>query len=86
MPLAHARQIGESLFDCNRLQKKLQSLRNEIDNHEPWIEKICANGRELIDEGYENSAAFELKINELLNTWKVRLKVCILIDILLIYH
>lgn len=71
MPLAQQRQLGESLFDCHRLQKKTQTLKNEIDNHEPWIEKICANGRELIDQGHENSAMFELKISELQNTWKV---------------
>uniref|UniRef100_F1KPP4 Spectrin beta chain n=1 Tax=Ascaris suum TaxID=6253 RepID=F1KPP4_ASCSU len=70
MPLAQQRQLGESLFDCHRLQKKTQTLKNEIDNHEPWIEKICANGRELIDQGHENSAMFELKISELQNTWK----------------
>ncbi|TKR87947.1 hypothetical protein L596_012272 [Steinernema carpocapsae] len=70
LPVAHARQLGESLFDCHRLQKKTQSLGNEVDNHQPWIEKICDNGRELIAEGHENSAAFELKISELQNAWK----------------
>ncbi|KAK0414269.1 hypothetical protein QR680_007238 [Steinernema hermaphroditum] len=70
LPVAHARQLGESLFDCHRLQKKTQSLANEVDNHEPWVNKICDNGRELIAEGHENSAAFELKISELQNAWK----------------
>uniref|UniRef100_A0A914UUW0 Spectrin alpha chain-like protein n=1 Tax=Plectus sambesii TaxID=2011161 RepID=A0A914UUW0_9BILA len=70
MPLARARELGESLFDCHRLQKNTQTLRNEIDNHEPWIQKICDNGRELIEGGHENSAAFELKINELMHAWQ----------------
>lgn len=48
----------------------LQSLRTEIDNHEPWVQKICDNGRKLIQEGHENAREFELKINELLNAWK----------------
>lgn len=71
MPFAQARQLGDNLFDCHRLQKKTQTLKNEIDNHEPWIEKICENGRELIAEGHENSDLFESKILELQNAWKV---------------
>lgn len=43
--------LGDSLPDCHRLQKNTQSLQAEIDNHEPWIESICNNGRELIDAG-----------------------------------
>ncbi|VDN35112.1 unnamed protein product, partial [Gongylonema pulchrum] len=70
LPLTQAHELGESLFDCHRLQKKMQSLRNEIENHEPWIEQICRNGRELIDEGHENSAEFEQKIKELMRTWQ----------------
>ncbi|MCP9264820.1 Spectrin beta chain [Dirofilaria immitis] len=66
LPLTQARELGESLFDCNRLQKKMQSLKHEIDNHEPWIEKICQNGREMIDEGHENSLEFQQKIDELM--------------------
>lgn len=48
----------------------MQSLRTEIDNHEPWVQRICDNGRKLIQEGHENARDFELKINELLNAWK----------------
>ncbi|OZC09778.1 hypothetical protein X798_03181 [Onchocerca flexuosa] len=66
LPLTQAQELGESLFDCNRLQKKMQSLKHEIENHEPWIEKICQNGREMIDEGHENSSEFQQKIDELM--------------------
>ncbi|KAI6219065.1 Spectrin beta chain [Aphelenchoides besseyi] len=69
MPLANAPQLGENLFDCNRLQKNTQSLRNEIDNHEPWINRIAENGRELIDEGHENSERFQQLIDELYAKW-----------------
>jgi spectrin beta len=31
---------------------------------------ICNNGRALIEQGHENSAEFELKINEMMNAWK----------------
>lgn len=69
--MTQTRELGESLFDCNRLQKKMQSLKHEIDNHEPWIEKICQNGREMIDEGHENSSEFQQKIDELMKIWQV---------------
>jgi spectrin beta len=35
VPIANALELGENLFDCNRLQKNAQSMRNEYDNHEP---------------------------------------------------
>ncbi|PIO75508.1 spectrin repeat-containing domain protein [Teladorsagia circumcincta] len=68
--LAHAKQLGENLPDCHRLQKNAQLLTNEVENHEPWIERICSNGRELIDAGHENSAAFEQRIAELRDAWQ----------------
>jgi hypothetical protein len=43
LPVARAPQIGENLFDCHRLQKNTQSLRNEVDNHEPWINQILVS-------------------------------------------
>lgn len=71
LPATQAQELGENLFDCNRLQKKMQSLKHEIDNHEPWVEKICQNGREMIDEGHENSSEFQQKIDELMKVWQV---------------
>ncbi|VDO32364.1 unnamed protein product [Haemonchus placei] len=68
--LAHAKQLGENLPDCQRLQKNAQLLTSEVENHEPWIERICDNGRELIDAGHENSAAFEQRIAELRDAWQ----------------
>uniref|UniRef100_A0A913HUS6 Spectrin beta chain n=1 Tax=Strongyloides stercoralis TaxID=6248 RepID=A0A913HUS6_STRER len=68
-PAATATNLGENLFDCHRLQKNLQSLRNEIDNHEPWINEISKNGQALIESGYGNPDDFKEKINELSNEW-----------------
>lgn len=53
----------------NQLPFFLQTLKTEVDNHEQWIQRICDNGRKLIEEGHENAREFELKINELLNAW-----------------
>lgn len=69
LPIARAPQLGDNLFDCHRLQKNIQSLRNEIDNHESWVNQIEANGRELINEGHENAEIFETKITELQDKW-----------------
>ncbi|KAL3083302.1 hypothetical protein niasHS_011104 [Heterodera schachtii] len=71
MPVAESRVIGESLFDCHRLQKNTQSLRNEVDNHEPWINEIRANGQELIDQGHENAPFFMEKLSELAQVWDI---------------
>jgi len=51
LPIARAPQIGENLFDCHRLQKNTQSLKNEVENHEPWINEILRNGYQLIEVG-----------------------------------
>lgn len=69
LPIARAPQLGDNLFDCHCLQKNTQSLCNEIDNHEPWIKQIEANGRELINDGHENAKIFEVKIQELNDKW-----------------
>uniref|UniRef100_A0A915M9S2 Calponin-homology (CH) domain-containing protein n=1 Tax=Meloidogyne javanica TaxID=6303 RepID=A0A915M9S2_MELJA len=70
MPIAESLAIGDSLFDCNRLQKNTQSLRNEVDNHEPWINQIRLNGQKLIEEGHEDADKFVEKLKELDNTWE----------------
>jgi spectrin beta len=69
LPIANAPQLGEDLFDCHRLQKNTQSLRNEIDNHENWVMEVTANGQRLIDEGHENADAFRRLIEELHAKW-----------------
>ncbi|CAG2100104.1 unnamed protein product [Medioppia subpectinata] len=69
MPLATSSDYGNSLFSVQMLIKKNQSLRTEIDNHEPRIRNICENGRKLIDEGHEDSSEFERLINELIEVW-----------------
>jgi len=48
----------------------LQSLRTEIDNHEPRIHLVCNNGQKLIDEGHEDSSEFTQLIEELLARWQ----------------
>ena len=48
----------------------LQSLRTEVDNHEPRIHLVCDNGAKLINEGHEDSEEFSQLIEELLEAWQ----------------
>lgn len=48
----------------------LQSLRTEIDNHEPRIHLVCNNGQKLIDEGHEDALEFTQLIDDLLARWQ----------------
>ncbi len=70
MPLARSTEYGNSLFSVQMLIKKNQSLKTEIENHEPRILNICENGQKLIGEGHEDSSEFERLINELMELWR----------------
>ncbi|KAI1288342.1 Spectrin beta chain [Halotydeus destructor] len=70
LPQAESQDKGNSLFSTQMLMKKHQSLRTEIDNHEPRIVNVCDNGRKLISEGHEDSNEFEPMIEELLSDWE----------------
>uniref|UniRef100_T1IQM9 Spectrin beta chain n=1 Tax=Strigamia maritima TaxID=126957 RepID=T1IQM9_STRMM len=70
MPLATSTECGNSLYGVQLLQKKNQSLRTEIDNHEPRIDLICDNGMKLIDEGHVDSNEFQDLIDMLLARWQ----------------
>uniref|UniRef100_A0AC35TJQ1 Spectrin beta chain n=1 Tax=Rhabditophanes sp. KR3021 TaxID=114890 RepID=A0AC35TJQ1_9BILA len=69
LPAALAQNLGDNLFDCHRLQKNLQSLRNEVDNHENWINEITKNGEALVESGYGDPQEFKDKIKELQTEW-----------------
>lgn len=76
LPLAESEDYGSSLYDVQVLLRKNQSLRNEIDNHEPRITNICHAGRRLIEEGHEDSKEFGQLIDQLSDNWnKLKQKV-----------
>ncbi|KAG5309825.1 SPTCB protein, partial [Acromyrmex insinuator] len=70
MPQATSTEYGTSLFNVHMLKKKNQSLRTEIENHEPRINLVCNNGQKLIDEGHEDSPEFQKLISELTEKWR----------------
>ncbi|XP_055939314.1 spectrin beta chain-like isoform X2 [Argiope bruennichi] len=70
LPLTQSTDYGNSLFSVQMLKKKNQSLRTEIENHEPRIMHICENGQKLISEGHEDSGEFQRLIDDLLQQWQ----------------
>ena len=70
MPQATSTDYGNSLLSVQRLQMKNQSLRNEIDNHEPRIQSVCDVGRSMIEDGHPQSEEFQSHIDELLRMWQ----------------
>ncbi|XP_013782687.1 spectrin beta chain-like isoform X2 [Limulus polyphemus] len=70
IPLASSTDCGNSLFSVQMLKKKYQSLRTEIDNHEPRIMNVCVNGQKLIEEGHEDAEEFQQHIDELVALWQ----------------
>ncbi len=69
MPQATSTEYGNSLLMVQNLLKKNQSLRNEIDGHEPHLQGVCNVGREMIDEGHPQSEEFQRSIDELMVMW-----------------
>lgn len=69
IPQATSTDTGNSLYSVESLIKKHQSLRTEIDNHEPRINGILDAGRKLISEGHEDSAEFERLMKQLISSW-----------------
>lgn len=70
MPQATSTDCGTSLFNVHTLKKKNQSLRTEIENHEPRVTLVCNNGQKLIDEEHEDSPEFRQLIEELLQKYQ----------------
>jgi spectrin beta len=69
LPSFTSDEIGNSLFNVHMLKKNNQTLKTEIENHEPRIITICNNGRKLIDEGHEDADEFERLNEELMAKW-----------------
>ncbi|XP_070506050.1 spectrin beta chain isoform X5 [Chironomus tepperi] len=70
MPSVLSEEVGNSLFNVHMLKKNNQTLRTEIDNHEPRIMTIANNGQKLIDEGHEDASEFADLISELTQKWQ----------------
>ena len=70
MPVVLSEETGNSLFNVHVLKKNNQTLKTEIDNHEPRIMTICNNGQKLIDEGHEDADVYTDLISGLTQKWQ----------------
>ncbi|XP_077537729.1 spectrin beta chain isoform X3 [Haemaphysalis longicornis] len=69
LPLVRSPDRGSSLFGVQMLRKKEQSLRHEVDHHEPRVATICEDGRRLAAEGHRDGPEFEQLAAELEELW-----------------
>ena len=65
MNLVTSEEYGTSLQEVNLLIKKNKTLRDEIENHEPRILRVCEDGQMLIDRGHPDAESYEQKIADL---------------------
>ncbi|CAH1264133.1 SPTBN1 [Branchiostoma lanceolatum] len=71
MPQATSRDHGNSLLNVQTLMKKNQSLRAEIDGHQPRIDEICDRGQAMVSRSHPSSDAIEHQIEDMQNQWAV---------------
>ena len=69
MPQATNTDYGNSLLSVQMLLTKNQSLRNELDSHEPRLQSVCDVGRSMIEEGHPQGEEFQEMIDDLNQQW-----------------
>lgn len=72
-PLANSADVGNSLQSVQMLERKNQSLQNDIDSHHPHMKSVCEIGHMLIDEMPEGDSQRELfasNIDEVQALWE----------------
>ncbi len=70
LPQAKSTDYGNSLLSVQMLQKKNQAMKNDIDSHEPRINGVCDEGREMIADEHPQSEEFQQLIDELMTLWQ----------------
>jgi len=69
MPQAQSTQYGNSLLSVQMLQRKNNSLQNEVDSHEQRIISVVDIGLSMIEEGHPQSDEFQKMIDDLNTNW-----------------
>lgn len=62
--------LGSSLVEVNSLQRKLDTMSKEVENHDQRIQQVCADGEQMIREGNERAEEFQQEIAGLLRKWQ----------------
>lgn len=61
--------LGSSLVEVNSLQRKLDTMSKEVDNHDQRIQQVCADGEQMIGERHERADEFQSEIARLGQHW-----------------
>ncbi|XP_013777045.2 LOW QUALITY PROTEIN: spectrin beta chain, non-erythrocytic 1-like [Limulus polyphemus] len=70
MPAASSQDIGQNLINAQNLYKKHEKLEQEIEGHQPVIEKTLDIGKALIDQKHFASPSIKSKSKELQDSWQ----------------
>ncbi|XP_063724360.1 spectrin beta chain, non-erythrocytic 1-like isoform X2 [Symsagittifera roscoffensis] len=70
IPLCETRPVPGSLQEAEQLEKRNESLKNDIASHRPVLDAVIKDGHSLIDdEAYHNPQAVNDRIDDLESTW-----------------
>ena len=70
IPLCEARPVPGSLQEAEQLEKRNESLKNDIVGHRPILDAVIEDGLSLIDEhNYHDPQAVRDRIDELEELW-----------------
>lgn len=62
--------LGSSLVEVNSLQRKLDTMSKEVDNHDQRIQQVVNDGEQMIREGHERANEFGNELTRLAEHWK----------------
>ena len=68
-PIVASTNRGRDLIGVQNLMKKHQALQAEIGGHDPRIQNVCDQGKEMVDEGHFASEEIEKRCQALTDRW-----------------
>ncbi|ELU13181.1 hypothetical protein CAPTEDRAFT_92285, partial [Capitella teleta] len=68
-PIVASTNRGRDLIGVQNLMKKHQALQAEIGGHDPRIQNVCDQGKEMMDEGHFASEEIAKKCQGLTDRW-----------------
>lgn len=68
-PAAASTDYGKNLTDAQNLTLKHQKFQDELDGHEPSVERKIAEGMVLLESDHPESADIEQKVDLLKSSW-----------------
>lgn len=69
LPAASSETMGQNLYQAQSMDKKHKKLEDEIDGHQPMINKTLAAGQSLIEQHHPESQKAKESCEELEQAW-----------------